>query len=150
MDEPWGTAVSLANFGWIALLQGDKMKAVELFNESLILRRDIGDRGGCAWCLEKLAEIALMNGEEGVSLDSREDYQRAARLFGAAEAMREPVDSKMDQVDQPEYDKKVAMLREQLGEEEFTRAWHEGRGMTREHSIEYALINPTISSPKPT
>ena len=114
-------------------------KAVDLFNESLVMRRDIGDRGGCAWCLEKLAEIAIMNGKGESSLDSRVNYQRAASLFGAADAMREPVDSQIDLVDQPEYDRKIAFLREQLGEKDFTQAWHEGRDMTRDKSIEYAL-----------
>ena len=146
LGEPWGIAVSLANFGWIAMHQGDKTRAVELLNESLILRRDIGERGGCAWCLEKLAEVALINGAGEALLDTRSEYIRAARLYGAAEEMREPVESKIDQVDQHEYDQKVAMLREQLGEEVFTQAWHAGRGMTREQSIEYALRNPTISS----
>ena len=30
VGEPWGIAVSLGNFGWIALLQGDLKQAVTL------------------------------------------------------------------------------------------------------------------------
>lgn len=79
--------------------------------ESIALRREIGERGGIAWCLEKLAEIALTNGEqEGAPLGQHE-FQRAARLFGAAEALRAPVNSSVDLVDQPEYERQLASVR---------------------------------------
>ena len=145
IDDPWGIAVSLANFGWIALRQDDLNQAVSLLKESLILRRDIGDRGGSSWCLEKLAEIALITGQRKSSSVAKEDFQRAARLFGAAEAMREPVDSKIDLVDQPEYERQVSAVAEQLDEATFTKAWNEGRGMSIEQSIEYALGNSGVS-----
>lgn len=145
INEPWGIAVSLANFGWIALRQDDLNQAVNLLKESLTLRRDIGDRGGSSWCLEKLAEIALITGQRKSSSDSREDFQRAARLFGAAEAMREPVDSKIDLVDQSEYDRQVATVRKQLDESAFERAWTEGRVMSVEQAIEFALRNASFT-----
>jgi len=145
IDDPWGIAVSLANFGWIALRQDDLNQAVSLLKESLILRRDIGDRGGSSWCLEKLAEIALITGQRKSSPVSKEDFQRAARLFGAAEAMREPVDSKIDLVDQPEYERQVSAVCGQLDEARFTKAWTEGRGMSIEQSIEYALGSSGVS-----
>ena len=144
IDEPWGIAVSLGNFAWIALRQDDLMQAVNLLKESLTLRRDIGDRGGSAWCLEKLAEIALITGQQKSSSNSEDDFQRAARLFGAAEAMREPVDSKIDLVDQPEYKRQVATVREQLDEATFTRAWSEGQIMSSEQAIEYALGDASV------
>jgi predicted ATPase/DNA-binding CsgD family transcriptional regulator len=141
IEEPWGIAISLANFGWIALRQDDLKQAVNLLRESLTLRRDIGERGGSTWCLEKLAEIALITGQRKSLLNSEEDFQRAARLFGAAEAMREPVDSKIDLVDQPEYNRQVAALRDHLKDATFTKAWAEGRGMSIKQAIEYGLEN---------
>jgi tetratricopeptide (TPR) repeat protein len=144
IGEPWGIAVSLGNFAWISLLKGDLEQAVNTLNESLTLRRDIGDRGGCSWCMEKLAGIALIIGQQKASPIAEQDYQRAARLFGAAEAMREPVDSKMDLVDLAEYEQQVDLIREYLGESGFTNAWDEGRRMSTAQAIEYALSNTSV------
>ena len=107
--------------------------------ESLQLRRELGDKGGIAWCLEKLAEIALTTGQRDSGPRQGEDFQRAARLFGGAEALRAPVNSVIDLVDQPEYERQVALVRSQLGETSFTAAWAAGRAMTLDQAIEYAL-----------
>ncbi len=145
MDEPWGIAVSLGNLSWIALRQDKLDEAQRLVKESLKLRRDIEDRGGCAWCLEKLGEIALITGKRKSSSNS-EEFQRAARLFGAAEVMREPVESKIDLVDQPEYERQVEFIRDQLDEGTFKRVWAEGRGMSMEAAIEFSLGGTSIPS----
>jgi tetratricopeptide (TPR) repeat protein len=144
IGERWGVGVSLGNLAWISLHKGDLEQAVNLLKESLTLRRDIGDMGGIAWCLEKLAEIALITVQRKTPPNPEVNYQRAARLFGAAEAMREPVDSQIDLVDQPEYQRQVAALREQLDESTFTKAWAEGREMSIDQAIEYALGNSGI------
>jgi hypothetical protein len=112
---------------------------VVLLAESLTLRHEIGDKGGIAWCLEKLAEIALTKGQRESTLKREEDFRRAARLFGAAEALRAPVNSTIDMVDQPEYERQVAIVRAQLDEAAFTAAWTKGQAMTLEQTIEYAL-----------
>ena len=43
--------------------------------------------------------------------------------------------------DREEYDRDVATARQSLGEEAFSVAWAEGRVMTMEQAIEYALGN---------
>ncbi|MCJ7661024.1 MAG: tetratricopeptide repeat protein [Anaerolineales bacterium] len=139
ISETWGIAISLANFAWIALRQDDLQRAVVLLAESITLRRENGDKGGIAWCLEKLAEIALTTGHRESVPRRDEDFRRAARLFGAAEAVREPVNSTIDLVDQPEHERQVAIVRAQLDEATFTAAWTEGQAMTLEQAIEYAL-----------
>ena len=145
IGEPWGIAVSLGNFAWISLLRGDLYQAVSLLHESLTLRQEIGDRGGIAWCLERLAEIALITGQSKSSSYSKKDIQQAAILLGAAEAMREPVDSKIDEVDLSEYRRQMEIIREQLDETAFIKAWTKGRGMSLKQAIEYALGNANIS-----
>jgi len=139
IGETWGIAISLANFAWIALRRDDIKQAAALLGESITLRREIGDKGGLAWCLEKLAEIALTKGQQESAPRRDEDIQRAARLFGAAEAVRALVNSSIDLVDQPEYKRQVAVVRAQLGEAAFTEAWAEGQAMTLEGAIDYAL-----------
>ena len=109
--------------------QADWPRAVARLGESLAIRREIGDRGGSAWCLERLAEIAVAQGQP----------EKGARLFGAAAALRESIGSAIDPVDQPEYEKNLAALRAQLSPEQFASAWAEGRALTMNKAIEYGL-----------
>ena len=139
ISETWGIAISYGNFAWVALRRGDLPQAVTRLGESLALRREIGDRGGIAWCLEKLAEIALTVGQRESPSRRAEAFQRAARLFGAAAALREPLGSVIDLADQPEYERQVAMLQAQLDERTFTTAWAQGRAMRLEQAIPEAL-----------
>ena len=139
MDEPWGIGVSLGNFAWIALRQNDLEEAEKLLRQSLTLRRDLEDRGGCAWCLEKLAEISLMVGQRELYKYSDRSFQRAAKLFGAAEAIRAPFDSTIDLVDIPEYERQVDTVRSELDENMFALVWDEGHSFTMEQAIAYAL-----------
>ena len=123
------------------MLKGDLEQAERHINESLTLRQEIGDRGGIAWCMEKLAEIALIRGQQDAANDARGEFLQAAKLFGAAEAIREPLNSQIDTVDLPEYQRRVTQIRDHLGESAFKTAWDEGRGKTLEQAIGFAL-NP--------
>jgi DNA-binding NarL/FixJ family response regulator len=93
---------------------------------------ETGDRGGMAWCLEKLAEAN--------SLQSR--FQQSVVIFGAASALRATVGSVMDAVDRSDYERMISRLRTALGKEAFQAVWTEGQGMKLEQAIEYALAEP--------
>ena len=60
---------------------------------------------------------------------------RAARLWGAAEALRENIKVSLPRVARPEYEQAVALVRTRLGEKAFTTAWQEGRAMTPERAF---------------
>jgi hypothetical protein len=64
---------------------------------------------------------------------------RGARLLGAAEALLEAIGGVLDPDDGMVYEQGVASARAQLSEAEFERAWAEGRAMSMEEAIEYAL-----------
>jgi non-specific serine/threonine protein kinase len=64
--------------------------------------------------------------------------ERAAGLLGAAEALRETQDTPRMKFDQY-YEQFVAMTRAQLDEPAFNAAWAEGRAMTLEQALAYAL-----------
>jgi hypothetical protein len=129
MGHKWGVGVSLGTLGWIAIRAGDLSHAVTQLGESLEVRQEIGDKSGSAWCLERLAEVALAEGQA----------ERGVRVLGAAAALRASIGSVIDPVDQPEYESTLASLRTQLGDERFTAIWDEGRDMTLEQAIELAL-----------
>jgi non-specific serine/threonine protein kinase len=129
IGSKWDIGAVLGSLGWVALRQRDFKRMLVLLRASLTARMEIGDRGGIAWCLEKLAEAASLQNQP----------ERAVRVFGAAAALRAPVNSVIDPVDQPEYDRLIAALRATLGEEAFAAAWAEGRALTLERAIEVAL-----------
>jgi hypothetical protein len=68
---------------------------------------------------------------------------RAVRLFGAAEALREAIGHLPNPQAQADYDDCLDATRSRLGVIAFEAAWAEGRAMTLEQAIEYALADQT-------
>lgn len=65
---------------------------------------------------------------------------RAARVWGAAERLRESIGSPVSRIGRSDYDRPVAVARAALGDHSaFDRAWQEGRALTIEQAIELAL-----------
>ncbi|HLV79403.1 MAG TPA: tetratricopeptide repeat protein, partial [Chthonomonadaceae bacterium] len=129
LGDRWGMASSLGNLGLVAEKQSDTAKARVLLGESLEIRRDIGDNQGIACSLENLAELATGQGQA----------ERAARLCAAAEALREAIACPLPPKDREEMDRIVAATQTALGEPAFSAAWSEGRSLTFEQAIDYAL-----------
>ncbi|MGH3086871.1 MAG: ATP-binding protein, partial [Rubrobacteraceae bacterium] len=123
--------VSLIGLGMTALGQSDHERAATLFEESLSLLREQGDRPGIAYALLGLAGVAAARGQP----------IRAARLWGAAEALREAVGIPLSPFDRAhyEYERRISDARSTLDTEAWSAAWAEGRAMTPEQAIEYAL-----------
>jgi tetratricopeptide (TPR) repeat protein len=127
-------AASRATLGAVRLRQGDLVRANALLGESLKVRLQIGDKGGIAWCLEWLAEAALLG------LPPPSGPLRAARLLGAAKALRAAVGLPIDPVDQPGNERVVTAVQAKLSDRAFIAAWEAGRAMTPERAGAYALI----------
>ncbi len=60
-------------------------------------------------------------------------------VLGGAEAQFEAIGAAMWPADRLEYERSVAAVRSTLSEEAFAAAWAEGRAMTLEQAIAYAL-----------
>jgi tetratricopeptide (TPR) repeat protein len=129
LGNKWGVGVSLGTLGWVAICEGDWDRALARLGESLEVRQEIGDKGGSAWCIERLAEVALAQGNP----------EKAVRLLSAAAALRISIGSVIDPVDQPEYQNRRNVLRAELGQERFAAVWEEGRALSLEQAIAYAL-----------
>ena len=114
----------LHNQGYLALHQGNDAQAVALFQQSLALFREMEDKKGVARCLEGLAGVAGAIGQP----------ERAARLWGAAEVLWEPVGRQVP-AERAAYDRSVAAARAQLDLAAFTAAWAKGRAMPLEQAI---------------
>jgi hypothetical protein len=125
-SDTGGILASLGILARVASYQGDDAMAQPLYEQMLAIQRVQGDRRGVASCLESLASIAIV----------RQKPIRAARLFGAAAALRDALPATTDC---DENDRQVALLRARLGEEAFAGAWAAGRAMTSNEAIEEAL-----------
>jgi len=122
-----GTARTLIHLADLASQQGDAVSARSLYAEGLGIRQTLGDTSGIASALERLAWVA-----------TGDHPDRAARLLGAAEALRQAIGASLNPSARAEYDRHLAALRERLGEEQFTRAWEQGRKMTADDAVAYA------------
>ena len=128
MGDLRGIANTLGSLGNAARSQGDDGRARALYEESLAILRELGDRRGIAESLEMFAALAVAQQPE-----------RAARLFGAAEALREAIRAPRPVIDRADYERQVAATCAALGEEAFGAAWAEGRALSLEEAIQNAL-----------
>ena len=65
--------------------------------------------------------------------------ERGARLFGAAEVLRETIGAHIQAGDRPDYEKSLALTRDQLDAEMFDAAWAEGRALSLEQMVDAAV-----------
>jgi tetratricopeptide (TPR) repeat protein len=67
------------------------------------------------------------------------NFEKAAQLLGASEALRRKLGLVIYPVDQPDYVKHIKLLKRQMNTEDFESAWAEGANMSIEEAYEYAL-----------
>ncbi len=124
--------VALNNLGWSALIRGDHRKAEALHEECLVLCRELGDKLIGA---ESIEGFACAAGARGAA-------ERAARLFGAAEALREAAGNQQAARAHSLREPYLAAARAQVDEATWSAAWEEGRSMEFEDAVVYALEEP--------
>jgi predicted ATPase/DNA-binding CsgD family transcriptional regulator len=127
--DPWSIAFALSILGNHMLLGGDADAAEALQCESLALRQSIHDAVGIGRCLDGLGWVA----------SSRGDHVRAARLFGAAEALRERIGAAAHVPWQTEHERHCRLSRDSLGPERFATTWAEGHSLGLDDTVAYAL-----------
>ena len=95
-----------------------------------MILRELGHRGRIAYTLKELAAVVAAL---GASL-------HAARIWGAAERLRDEIGSPLPPNERARYDLHVAAAREALEDDvAFDSGWQEGRALTLEQAIELAL-----------
>ena len=115
--SPYGRALALSIQANIARARGDSVRAAELCHERLNLP---ADAWSLRWSLEELADTAVDLGE----------MERAARLLGASEALRERIGIILVPSRLVDHETSVNSVRVALAEETFAAAWQEGRAMS--------------------
>ena len=152
------------------LEQGDDVQAARLCEESLSLRREMGDKGGSAHTLLMLGRVALsghqyqqaeihykdslaicqdLGEKEGIALAleglagisaALGQARSAARLLGTAETLRDATNVALSPIDRAFNERTLASVRARLGEQVFQTERDEGRALALEQAI--ALQEP--------
>jgi hypothetical protein len=138
--DPSATATALLCLGIVATRRGDHGRTKTLLDEGLVLVRKLGDTVNVAECLETLAEMA----------GALRDVPRAARLWGAADALREVIGSPLVPLERWLLEPYLEAIRSRSDITVWTKVWEEGRAMALEDAIAYALEDVDYGpAPKP-
>jgi predicted ATPase/transcriptional regulator with XRE-family HTH domain len=168
LGDQRGVAISLNNLGLVAHFQEDFPRAIDLFQQSIVLFEALGDvrvksavlsnlgraltgRGEYSqarMCLRRSLSMVRELGNREDSIDAIEglagvagatgEAARGALLLGAAEALREKIQSPVAPVARCEYERDLARIWDQLDSRSFAAAWAKGRALTLEQAIELA------------
>jgi non-specific serine/threonine protein kinase len=131
-----GLAAALVNLAKTHLAQEDLAHAGEFLLEGLASARDMDDRREVVDILEIIGQLWAAEGR----------FDRAARLLGAAEALRETVRQSIHPLGEADHEAAIGRAREALGMERFAAARAQGRAMSFDRAVAYA-IDPTPSEP---
>jgi DNA-binding CsgD family transcriptional regulator len=132
------------DLGLIELIRGNHEPAATLLEESVRVLRGSEDKFCLAYGIFGLAAVA----------GARAQPRRAARLWGAAEALREEigvVSLTHLELHAYDYEGRVSAARNMLGDEgAWEKAFAQGRAMSAEEAAEYALseeVAPALENP---
>jgi tetratricopeptide (TPR) repeat protein len=112
--------------GEFALDQGDYARAISAFQECITKHQE------SQWTIDSIEGLAATAAVQG-------DGERAAQLWGAAEAFREATGSQLDALEVRNYERWVTAARTRFDADAFAAAWAAGRALTLEQAIAEAL-----------
>jgi predicted ATPase/class 3 adenylate cyclase/DNA-binding CsgD family transcriptional regulator len=124
----WHLVVALLARARVAVAEGDRQEAERDAHDALTCAVSCGVYLHLADIFECLAGLAR----------AAENHNEAARLFGAAEALRQRMGTMRFKVHQAGYESSVAALRDAMEDREFEAAWAEGAALSAEEAIAYA------------
>jgi predicted ATPase/DNA-binding NarL/FixJ family response regulator len=129
LDYPWAVAWSAWGLGTTLSALGRLEEACPLLAEALQVYTDVNDPRGVAQCLEALAYVA---GE-------RANYESAARLMGAAAALRIRLAARQPDTEQARSSAVERVLARALGPQDADRLIHAGRTMPAQQAADLAM-----------
>ncbi len=131
-----GISISLINLGLLTKDQGDYDASAGFVREALEVLERLEERRLTAYALEGAAALAAARG----------DFQRAGRIWGSAEALREAIGSPLPPNEVDEYARRMAEGQAALGEDGFEAARAQGRALSLDRAIAYARA---VERPEP-
>lgn len=168
LRNQWGIGIQLKYLSHVATNLGNYEQAKEFASESMAAFRQVGDKRQVALALYAMALATHSEGNERTAREmlaqavpviyetqdayhlvccllalggiacTEEDYERAARVFAAADALSQSMDVHF-LIQPPDLTQNLSSTRAQLSDTAFAKASAEGRAMTLKQAIEYAL-----------
>ncbi len=108
---------------------GNYTDALEYYRETISAFRDIGQTGAVAHQLECFGFIALAQNQN----------ERALQLFASANTLREQYGTPMTPNEQTYFEEQLQSLHEKMDGMKFDLTWSQGRAMTMQQAMEFAL-----------
>jgi predicted ATPase/class 3 adenylate cyclase/DNA-binding NarL/FixJ family response regulator len=124
----WWLMLALPTRARVAIAQGEPEEAERDAHDALECAAAVQAYLGVSETLECLATVA----------GDTASYREAARLFGAAAAIRQRMGVVRFKVWDAGYEASVATLRDAMGQEDFDVAWAEGAALSTEEAMAYA------------
>lgn len=132
LGEIWAVAHTTFGIGNIAIEEGRYEDAWAVLVQSLEIQIEIKNYVGVPYCFEMFAYLAI----------AQNLPHRAAKLLGATEKSRENSSSARQPIIHDLFQRNMALLREQISETDLNTAWEQGRALSFEASLDFALQRP--------
>ena len=138
-DTPFMKAPALEHLARLALDRGEAAGAATLIEEGLGLRWEFGDQLRLTESLETAAAVMVANTRP----------EAAARIFGAAEALREMLSTPGGVLARAENERVHQALRATMDKPSFRRAWEQGRRLSLAEAVNEAReVLGSIAAPQ--
>ena len=124
----YGVAASLFNAASAAAQMDQSSQAEAYLKESAELSCKLGDRVGCAYCLELAAFLSARGGEG----------RRAVDLLCASEVLLDETGASLGPAEQRVHEQTREILERDLGQATLETAWAESRKMSSEQAMDLA------------
>ena len=128
LGDSWLMCGALLGLGHAERVGGDVTAAHGHYAESLTLCR----KSNSNWELHLFEALAALAADEG-------DLERAVRLLGASEALREARGFALFPFLQPEHDRVLSAARRGVDPDAFSAAWNEGRTLSIDQAVAFAI-----------
>lgn len=124
------TAYLLTCLARLARSEGRPAEAFLIQADALTMHHEVGNKHGSAWALEELGKGAADAG----------DFESAASLFGAAEALRETIGFPSPPAERPDLAVSMSMTAGALGDEAMAVARKRGRTAPLSDSVRFVAM----------
>ena len=133
MDADFNLLLNKSSLAHLERQFGHHQQALELYRETIVGFRNMGQLGAVAHQLECFGFLAMVEAQN----------ERALKLFAAADALREKVGAPMTSEEQAYFDEQMDVLRQNMDTGQFERIWNSGRALTMEQALGFALEENT-------
>lgn len=131
LGDPRGALMALLIMGMAEFERGGAERGAALLEEGARIAQGLGDRLANVYYVWGLGKVHAVRGRP----------LRAAKLWGAAEADREHMGWSLSHLDlaHSDYERDLGAVISSLDDAAFAAAWAEGRTMSPDQALEYAL-----------